>query len=387
MRAIVALLGLVVLGTMSSRAAADDLHEIEPNEATGTSRAVVVGDVPLAHTAQLLPLDARGAVAGKDAAQQCGRLLDDLQSMLRDAGSGLDRLVKLNLYLTRAEDVPAMEKTLAHRFRGGRKPAVSFVVTRLPVADALVGLDAIAMAGERRPASDATKVAILPPGSRVYVSGQAERADSLAEATRKTLEAMRVTLKHVGVDENQVVQLKAFLKPATGAADVRAEMTKFFGSRPVPPVVFVEWDSPLPIEIELIAAGGPARAGEPVEYITPPALRASPVFSRVARINHGPTIYASGLFGDAGDAAAQVTSIFTDMGRLLGKCGSDLRHLVKATYYVATPDASKALDELRPRFYDARRPPAASKAKIAGTGRPGRDLTLDMIALPVAGKP
>ena len=107
----------------------------------------------------------------------------------------------------------------------------------------------------------------------------------------------------------------------------------------------------------------------------------------VARINRGPTVYVSGLYGDAGDAAAQVTSIFTDLERLLGKCGSDLRHLVKATYYVVTPEASRALDELRPRFYDARRPPAASKAKVAGTGRAGRELTLDMIAAPAAGTP
>src|SRR5207247_1332680 len=113
---------------------------------------------------------------GRDAVEQCGKLLGDLGVVLADVGSGLDRLVKLNLYVERANDVPAIEKTLAQRFRGGRKPAVSYVVTRLPVADALVGLDAVAVAvaGERRPAAGGTKVAILPAGSRVYVSGQAE---------------------------------------------------------------------------------------------------------------------------------------------------------------------------------------------------------------------
>jgi enamine deaminase RidA (YjgF/YER057c/UK114 family) len=363
------------------------LREIEANDATGSSRAVVVGDVPLAHTGQLLPLDGSGRVVGRLATEQCGKSLDDLAAALADVGSGLDRLVKVNVYAARGEDVPAIEKAFAQRFRSGRKPAVSYVVTRLAVADALVGLDAVALAGVPRPPSGSTNVAILPAGSRVYVSGQAERADSLAEATRKTLDALRLTLKHLGVDENQVVQLKAFLRPATGAADVHVDVAKFFRRRPLPPVVFVEWDSPLPIEIELIAAGGPARPGEPVEFITPPVLRASPVFSRVARINRGPSIYLSGMYGDAGDAAAEVNGIFTDMGRLLGKCGSDLRHLVKATYYVATPEASKALDDLRPRFYDARRPPAASKAKVAGTGRTGRDLTLDMIAVPATGTP
>src|SRR5262245_38637327 len=386
MRHAIPLLALFLLGPVP-RSLADDFRDIEPNAATGSSRAVVVADLPLAHTGQLLPVDARGAVVGKDAAEQCGKLFDDLAAVLAGVGSGLDRLVKLNVYAARGEDVPAIEKVFAQRFRGGRKPAVSFVVTRLPVAAALVALDAVAVSGERRPTSGGTNVAILPAGSRIYVSGQAERADSLAEATRKTLEALRVTLKHVGGDENQIVQLKAFLKPASGAADVRAEMARFFGNRPVPPVVFVEWDSPLPIEIELIAGGGPARMGEPVEYITPPAMRASPVFSRVARTNRGPSIYVSGLYGNAGDGAAQVTSILTDLGRLLGKCAGDLRHLVNATYYVATPEASKALDDLRPRFYDARRPPAASKAKVAGTGRAGRDLTLDMIAVPLAGTP
>jgi len=384
MRLTIALLGLGILLTTVPRLTADELRGIEPNEATGSSRAVVVGDVPLAHTSQLLPLDASGRVVGSKATEQCGKLLDDLAAALADVGSGLDRLVKLNVYAARGEDVPAIEKVFAQRFRGVHKPAVSYVVTRFAVSDALVGLDAVAVAGVPRPPSGSANVAILPPGSRVYVSGQAERADSLAEATRKTLDALRLTLKHVGVDENQVVLLKAFLRPATGAADVHAELARFFRRRPLPPVVFVEWDSPLPIEIELVATGGPARPGEPMEFITPPALRASPVFSRVARINRGPSIYVSGLYGDGGDAAAQVTSIFTDLGRLLGKCGSDLRHLVKATYYVATPEASKALDDLRPRFYDARRPPAASKAKVAGTGRPGRDLTLDMIAVPAA---
>ena len=38
-------------------------------------------------------------------------------------------------------------------------------------------------------------------------------------------------------------------------------------------------------------------AGEPIEYLTPPGLKASPVYSRVARVNDGKLIYLSGLFG------------------------------------------------------------------------------------------
>ncbi len=66
----------------------------------------------------------------------------------------------------------------------------------------------------------------------------------------------------------------------------------------------------------------------------------------------------------------------------LAKAGSDLNHLVKATYYVSSDGTSKALNELRPRYYDPKRPPSASKALVAGVGREGRALALNMIAVP-----
>ena len=45
---------------------------------------------------------------------------------------------------------------------------------------------------------------------------------------------------------------------------------------------------------------------------TPPGMKASPVFSRVSRIHDNRRIYLSGLYGEeAGDGAAQVTSIFS----------------------------------------------------------------------------
>jgi enamine deaminase RidA (YjgF/YER057c/UK114 family) len=116
-------------------------------------------------------------------------------------------------------------------------------------------------------------------------------------------------------------------------------------------------------------------------------MQASPIYSRVARINHGPTIYLSGLYGTNGqDAGKEVQELFANLKALLEKSGSDLRHLVKATYYVSTEEASQKLNELRPRYYDPLRPPAASKAMVAGVGRAGRGITLDMIAVPLASR-
>src|SRR5262249_30233991 len=140
------------------------------------------------------------------------------------------------------------------------------------------------------------------------------------------------------------------------------------------------------IEIELIAFGGKDKPGA-VEYRTPPGVQASPLFSRIAQAGPGKTIYFSGLYGSAGTGAeAQVGGGFRGLQSFVGKTRGDPRHLghlVKATYYVSTEEASRKLNELRPKYYDPRRPPAASKAMVAGVGSEGMTVTLDMIAVPV----
>ncbi len=372
---------------------------VEPDDATGTSLAAVVGRVPLAHTTQLLPLDHAGELIGKgDASAQTERVLDNLALALQEGRSGLDQLVKINVCVTQPEAVASVQAVFARRFNGPAKPAASFVVSALPRPGALVALDAVAVSSLTTAHKEvkrlhcavlpgpagAAHVAVLPAGGAIYVSGQAEPGE-LAEATRKTLESLRRTLTHLGLYKLHLVQLKAFLRPMADLAVVEKEIAQFFEDETAPPVVFVEWTSSgNPIEIEAIATAVPGRdkPTNPVAYLTPPNMKASPLFSRVTRLNFGKTIYVSGLYAAAGqDAGAQAHEIFGTLGELLKKSGSDFHHLVKATYYVSDSDASNQLNEARPKFYDPLRPPAASKALVKGVGLPGRSLTLDMIAV------
>src|SRR5262249_3973720 len=107
------------------------------------------------------------------------------------------------------------------------------------------------------------------------------------------------------------------------------------------------------------------------------------IYARVARVHAEKTIYLSGLYATkAAKPAEQVEDLFAALGTLLDRAGSDLRHLAKATYYVSAEETSRALNELRPRCYGPRRPPAASKAMVPGVAREGRGTTLDMIAVP-----
>jgi enamine deaminase RidA (YjgF/YER057c/UK114 family) len=332
----------------------------------------------LVFTEQLLPTDDSGGIVSPgNASGQMAELISKTTLLLEENGSGWDKVARAHVYVTSSE--------VEREVRGITGPTFShfpatWVVTPLPHPDALVALDVIATTTGKKAGSPAA--AILPSGTRYFVSGQAARDKDLAAATRGTMEQLQGTLQQYGRTLADSVQIKSFVQPMSDVATARREIESFFEEGKTPPLVFVEWESTLPIEIELVAFGGSAKENaEPVEFLTPEGMKASPVFCRVVRVNDGPLVFVSGINGDpASSPADQVKAIFAEMKSGLEAKSSDLRHLVKATYYVANPEVSGALNELRPDYYDPARPPAASKAMVAGGGQ-GSDITVDMIAV------
>jgi enamine deaminase RidA (YjgF/YER057c/UK114 family) len=365
----------------------------------GGAQAVVVNDVALFLTSQMLPLDFDGKLVGVNATEQAGMVLNNLGMLTNRLDSrDVSRLVKLNVYVPSEAVAKELRPFLRTQFRTQERPAISLVQTRLHRPEVLVTMDAVIIA--HRPDQHTlkevfinnwheNKTAILPRGPRVYVSGQAEKGMDLAESTTRTLQSLTQTLQHLGSELKDVAQLKCFLTPMADVARVEAEVAKFFAPGSVPPCVFVEWQSTLPIEIELVAVARPKEGPQPpLEFLTPPGMTSSPVFCRAVRVNDPRTIFVSGLFArEAGDGAAQVNDVFAQLQEILNASGSDWRHLAKATYYVSDEDASMKLNELRPKFYDPSRPPAASKAQVFGVGVANRSLTLDMIAVPSGSAP
>ena len=372
---------------------------IRPNVERGMSLAVVVDAAPLVHTAQVLPLDSAGKIVGNgNASAQAAAALENLDQVLRAAGTSLERVVKLNVYVAKEDAARAARDQIAAVFHGEMKPAVSFVVTPLATPDVLIGVDAVALAGENHEAAQKVSLtpatlpdvlgsaqsAVLPKGGKIYISGQAEKGDDLKSAARKTIESLRASLKFLGRSDADIVEIKGFVKPMTGAGDVYQVLAELFGKDHVPPVSLVEWESDLPIEIELVAWAGPSADDKrDVEFLTPPGMTAPTIYSRVTRTHHPQTIYISGLYGEKGKTGEeQVAEIFATLEEITASSGSDLRHLLKATYYVSDNDASGKLGEIRPRKYDPARPPAASKAMVKAVGKKGKTITIDMIAVP-----
>ena len=419
---------LAVCAVMSSRTSAHAQDARTPDPVPGVvqrvklaspggeAMAVVVDATPLAHTAQLLPVDGAGRiVAAGDVAGQTTAVLNRVEAALSSVGSQMSRAVKLNVYLADNDAASVVQRLIDARFQPA-PPAVTYVTTRLPVEGALVGIDAIATVAGTTPkgaANDAgaatpsnstlapvklgpaapgahsriAAAAVLPAGSRVYVAGQAEKGD-LRAATRNTMASLRATLKFLELADAQIVQIKSFIMPMAEVSQAEEEIRAFFGDAQTPPLVWVEWQSSstTPIEIELIAAATPAKdpaAAGPIEYLTPPGMTTPTIYSRVTRVHHPRTIYTSGIWGAAkADGHTQVVDIFGALATLSTAAGGDLQHLAKATYYVSDNDASQKLNELRPKYYDPKRPPAASKATVRGVSRPDRSITIDMIGTP-----
>ncbi len=381
----------------TSLALGADPQYIEPNAQTGQSLAVRIDGGALVHTGQMLPLGS--ATAPTPPGDQVFQAFSKLRDALKAADAELADVVKLNVYVSHPSVTPLVEQELKTRFGAPSLPAVSFVQTKLPDPVAMVALDAVARSRRTEVSSvvligspekdQPAPAAILPAGGVVYISGQAEKGDgSLEDATRQTMAELFKTLEFLGSEANQVVQIKAFLTPMADSAAALKEMRAAFGEVPLPPVVLVEWESSLPIEIELVVAANGATAAnptaEPLEFLTPPWMTASPVFCRVTRVNVPGRIYVSGLYGSNmnPNSSAEVREVFSILQRALNAAGSDLKHLAKGTYYVSDAAVSKAFNDVRPQFYDSARPPAASKAQVTGSGKPPRTLSVDMIAVP-----
>ncbi len=387
--------GLFVL--MLSTVAADEprVHSVDVDRQTHLAAATVVNDVALAHTSQILPLNASGEIIGADdVAAQTRALLKKLNAVLKLANAEQGRIVKLNLYLADDDLFGEVQQTLSEHFSQDDAPAVSYVSGQLAKPGVLVALDAVAavpgqgpkkvehaaITGE--PRESPVQVSVLPRGGVVYISGQAEKGETLAECTRNTLAGLQRTLEFLKLDRRHVVQLKSFLNPMSKLAAVEGEIAAHFKGGPVPAHIPVEWTSAGRIEIELIAfvpsAEEPGTEGV-LNFQTPPWMKSSPVFSRLAVVRGGKRLYVSGLYGR--NSTDEIPSIFEQLRMLLRKTRSDFDHLAKATYYVATDSVSRELNEYRPGVYNPQRPPAASKAAVRGVGRSSRSITMDMIAV------
>jgi len=349
------------------------------------------------HTRQLVPVDSEGKIVGAGSAEkQVKQVLDNLEAVLDASGSSLGQLVRLNVYAIETSTVDLVREQLAARLAPDVRPAFTSVLTPMPHRDALVAVDAVAVAADKGEKvalqrveavagdKDCADAAVLPPGGIAYLSGVPAEPGLTESAVDRSMSGLRKTLDTFKLTPAHVVQLKVFLRPAQAADDVRRVMQKYFPGQMMPPVVFVEWLAPPPVEIELIAQLPLTGESAPkLEFYDPPETRPSQLFSRVALVRTDRQIYISSLFvkKETGRRMEEAFGVFDQLDAILAKTGSDLRHMAKGTYYVSDDGAASGMDRLRFWRYEQGRAPSASKCMVHGVGKAKRSMTLDMIAV------
>jgi enamine deaminase RidA (YjgF/YER057c/UK114 family) len=362
------------------------LESVRPDPATGISEAVIVKgkENPLVFTDQIRPRNPSESVS-----KQFSDAMEQLTENLKPAGSGWGALVRMHFYCRTDETAGGIRAVMARAFKDVHKPAATFTRGELEFPDVAFVMDVVSLSGLVESGAGPSSVrrepraVVLPPGPLLYVSGEA-RPGTFDEATRGTLTDLEATLRFAGCTWSDVAQLKAFVNPMSSVARARSIITDHLAGQPIPMLVFVEWQSgSAPIEIELVARGPKARGDAmtgSVEFLTPTGATKSPVYSKAAIVKTDRLIYTSGFYGDGPDAGARIRDIFGKLRTLTEQSGGNFDHLVKATYYVQDAESSKLLNVIRPEFYNAERPPAASKAIVRGVGRNDRKITVDMIA-------
>lgn len=115
-----------------------------PAAAGPYSQAIRAGD--LVFTAGQLGMDPASGELAPDIAGQAKRALRNLEAILTAAGSGLDRLVKVTVYLADIGDWPAVNEVYAAILPEPYPARSAFAVKDLPKS-ALVEIEAVATVG------------------------------------------------------------------------------------------------------------------------------------------------------------------------------------------------------------------------------------------------
>jgi enamine deaminase RidA (YjgF/YER057c/UK114 family) len=119
-----------------------DITRIQPDDVASPyahySSVTQVGD--RLYVAGLVPIDTEGElVAGGDARAQTVHVCRTLETIARQFGAGLDRVVQCTLYITRREDYRDIDAGYAQVF-GNRKPSRATVIVGLTDPEFLVEL-------------------------------------------------------------------------------------------------------------------------------------------------------------------------------------------------------------------------------------------------------
>jgi enamine deaminase RidA (YjgF/YER057c/UK114 family) len=354
--------------------------------------------------------DAHGRTIGKgDIATQTRNVFEHIRTVLREAGTDLKDIVRLNTYYHQRGEGREITKfweemtKVRMEYLADPGPVGTAVrVAGFAYEDLLIEIEAIAALGPKTrlmpkdhwdwsmpvPFSQGWRV-----GNLIFVGGQISADEhgrtigkgDIATQTRNVFEFIRRVLNEGGADLKDIVKLNTYYhQPDEGRGITRfwEDMTRvrmeyLAEPGPVGTAVRVEGFAyeDLLIEIEAIAALGPKTRLMPANHWD----WSMPVpFSQGWRV--GNLIFVGGQISadkhgrtiGKGDIAAQTRNVFGFIGRVLNEGGADLKDLVKLNTYYQFSGEGRAVTDFWEKMTKIRMEylvdpgPAATAVRVAG---------------------
>ena len=327
------------------------------------SQAVTSGG--LIYLAGAVSQDASGAVTPKgDVKGQTTRVIERMRALLAAAGSSLDQVVAVTVYLKSASDFASMNEVYSG-FWTKDPPTRTTVIADFVVPDALVEISMIAVptGAERVVIHPASWIKSPSPysyairtGDTLFLSGLVSRngrdnavvPGDINAQTTVVLDNAAELLKAAGMTFDNVVSSRVYLPDGASFQAMNAIYRKYFVASPPARATVVAGlaGSQYVVEITLVASSAPKRViddGRPANPNLSAAIRA------------GDRVYLSGMLGNTpktkGDVGAQTQETLARIKTALGAAGCSTADVYDAVVYVTDAKNFGAMnDAYRPFF-------------------------------------
>jgi reactive intermediate/imine deaminase len=328
------------------------------------SHAVNAGG--LIYTSGVLSQDASGNIVPKDDVKgQTKAVIERLRTVLTAAGSSLDQVVAVTVYLKSAGDFAAMNEVYSG-FWTKDPPTRTTVVAQFNRPDALVEIAMIAVP------TGAERVVIHPAGwikspspysyairtgDTLFLSGLVSRngrdnsvvTGDINAQTTVVLDNATELLKAAGMTMENVVSSRVYLPDGATFQQMNAIYRKYFSSSPPARATVVAGlaGKDYVVEITLVASSSPKRViddGRPSNPNLSAAIRA------------GDRVYLSGMLGNTpetkGDVAGQTRETLARIRRALDAAGCRPADVADGVVYLTDISTFGAMNDVYRAFFE-----------------------------------
>ena len=328
------------------------------------SQAVKSGG--LIYLAGAVSQDATGAVTPKgDVRGQTTRVIERMRALLTAAGSSLDQVASVTVYLKSAGDFAAMNEVYG-AFWTKDPPTRTTVVADFVVPDALVEISMIAVptGAERVVIHPASWIKSPSPysyairtGDTMFLSGLVSRngrdnavvTGDINAQTTVVLDNATELLKAAGMTLDNVVSARVYLPDVASFQPMNTIYRKYFAAAPPARATVVAGlaGSQYAVEITLVASSAQKRViddGRP----------ANPNLSAVVRA--GDRVYLAGMLGNTaetkGDVGAQTKETLARIRGALTAAGCSTADVVDGVVYLTDARTFAAMNDVYRPFFE-----------------------------------